>query len=373
MTILMVTNNYTPYAGGVVSSIQALTEELRLQGHRVIIVTLDFDGANTQEVDVVRLPSIFKCKYKNNPMALSLRIKRKLQEIVYEYCPDIVHVHHPFYLGSAAVKVAQEFCVPTVFTHHTMYEQYLHYIPLPRFLLVPFVKMLVKRHCKRINALITPSASVCSMIVDNYGTSVPVHIIPSPLLSVFLRTEYIPKVLSEPIELVCVARFVPEKNIRALLDMMCLLDERFCLTLIGFGYELASLQDYAYKRCGLSEHRVFFVIKPEKQEIARWYARAHLFVFASQSETQGLVLAEAMASSTPVVALRGTGVVDIVQDGYNGYVCDSIEQMVDTIKMVAHDQTLYAQLQKGAFQTGRAYAPQSLAQHLVAIYHSLIR
>lgn len=370
-TVLMVTNNYTPYSGGVVSSVQVTADALRKKGNRVIVVTLDFLGTGSQEQDVIRLACPIRFKYCNNHMAIPFMPRSALQDLIEEYQPAIVHVHHPFLLGPIAQRIAQQKNIPVVFTYHTLYEQYLHYVPLPRCITKPILSYLVRRFCKQVDAIIAPSVSVKQRIHQQDIHAA--HVIPSAIAPEFVAQTYAPKKTEDRIELVSVSRFMPEKNIKFLLQLMKHLSSGYRLTLIGYGAQQPELERYAYETLQLSHEQVQFIIKPPKEEIARWYQRSHMFVFASQSETQGLVLAESMAEGTPVVALRGPGVVDIVADGANGFIVDSVQQMAERIAHIAADQKLYATLQQGAFETAKRYYPEEAIKHLLAVYENLIQ
>lgn len=369
-TILMVTNNYTPYSGGVVSSVQVTADALRHHGNRVIIVTLDFLGTGSIEEDVIRIASPVRFKYRNNHMAVPWKPKAALRTIIATYKPDIVHVHHPFLLGESARCIAQQHTIPVVFTYHTLYEEYLHYVPLPRLITKPILSSLVRTFCNQVDAIIAPSFSVQERIRNH---DLPVaHIIPSAIAPEFVVQSYSQKKIDITIELITVSRFTPEKNIFVLLELMTLLREEYRLTLIGYGAQQAALESYAYETLKLSKARVQFIVKPAKNSIAAWYKQAHLFVFASVTETQGLVLAEAMAAGTPVVALRGPGIVDIVEDGANGFMVDSVQQMAECIMHIATDQKIYATLQQGAFETAKKYHPQTAINQLFAIYEKVL-
>src|SRR5579872_5344972 len=132
MRILFVTNNYTPYSGGIVSSIDATVHALYAKGHDVLLVTLDFFGVAVSEHKyIVRIPTIFRFMYKSNHMAIPWRATYELLSLAQTYSPDIIHVHHPFLLGKSGLDVAHILGIPCVFTYHTLYEQYAHYVPVP--------------------------------------------------------------------------------------------------------------------------------------------------------------------------------------------------------------------------------------------------
>ncbi len=370
MRILFVTNNYTPYAGGVVSSINATVKELHKQRHHVTLVTLDFLG--TQHDDptwVKRIPSFLRFRYKKNHMAIAWRPKRYLKKIIAQLKPDVVHVHHPFLLGPMAVDVAQKMDIKTVFTYHAVYEEYTHYVPLPQFLVKPMVRQIVLRFCKKVDQIIVPSSAIKKYLYTHHIDNTT--IIPSGLKEQFVQQSFIQKKLKNPYQLLYVGRFVKEKNIPVLLDVMANLPEEYHLTLVGYGEYLDYVQSYAYEKLKLSAGRVRFIIKPDQAQLIELYRSAHLFLFPSQTDTQGLVLAEAMACSMPVVALDGPGQRDSIEQGKNGFIVARKDLMVEKIQEIFLDQKCYERLQKNAWLISKTFDSEALSKRLSSLYAQL--
>ncbi len=370
LSIIFVTNNYTPYSGGVVSSINASVDELRKAGHKVWIITLDFLGKKHNDpAYVIRVPCPIKFTYKTNPMAVPWRPYSFLLKKIQELQPDVIHVHHPFLLGRLALRIAKKLMIPTVFTYHTMYEAYAHYLFIPVFITRFVTKQMVLSFCRRVDGIVAPSGAIKQYLIHEKIKTL-ISIIPSGLQSYFLPATK-PKEQpceNRPFRLLAVGRFVKEKNIPFLLNVFQQLQGDFILTLVGYGSEYEAIKKYAYQELKLSSQNVYFVHKPSKKKLVRYYQHADLFLFSSTTDTQGLVLSEAMASGTPVIAVDGPGQRDVIQNGKNGFLVDTVEGMVHKIEAIAENTQVLALLQEGAFQTAHKYMPAELTGELVGFY-----
>ncbi len=374
MRILFVSNNFTPYTGGVVSSIQALVKELQKDGHEVQLITLGFLKHHDDPAWVKRLYCPIRFRYKTNHMAIPWRAKAQLAHLLDAFKPDIVHVHHPFLLGPIAQVIDQKKKIPVVFTYHTIYEAYAHYVPLPQWLVRWYIKRAVLAFCKTVDGIIAPSSFIACYLKDQHIT-VPMVIIPSGLLPCFVAHPITRQSTDKPIQLLTVGRMVKEKNIKAVLEVAQKLVAQqipFELKLIGYGADYDQLKAYAYNTLQLPEGQVVFIHKPPKEVIAQAYKDADLFLFTSSTDTQALVLAEAMAGSTPFIALDGPGQRDIIKQGINGYIVDSPQEMVNQVTQLAGDHMLLVSLCQGAYQTSERYLPEIIAQRYVVFYNTTI-
>lgn len=374
LTLLYVTNNYTPYSGGVVSSINAFRSELERQGHTVYVATLDFLGKQQQaEHHIIRLHCPLRFSLHGKHAAVPFRAEQQLEKIIQKIKPDIVHVHHPFLLGPLACKTAKRYTIPTVFTYHTMYEAYAYHVPLPERFSAAIVTKKVQKFCKQVAGIIAPSSSIANRI-GNYKATCPVATIPSPVADMFFTKKPRAKKNHATLHLLHVGRFAREKNISALLDIMAeLIDCNVRLTLVGYGPQQKNLERYALEKCKLSCERVQFVIQPTKEQLIKLYQQADLFVFASGTDTQALVLAEAMASGLPVVALPGPGQNDIIKNGVNGFLVQDTTEMVCKLKEMVSKRESFAILQDGALQTAAYYQSYVLTEKLVSFYREIIK
>lgn len=372
--VLMVTNNYHPYSGGVVYSVKASRDALASLGHDVLMATLNFKGSAAEE-GVVRLVCPVQFSYRTNQMAIAWQATRQLRELVAAYQPTIIHTHHPFLLGMAAYSVARSFDLPIVFTHHTLYDRYLHYAPLPAWVTKPILMQRVARYCHRVDAIVAPSHYVERFIAESYGVEKSkISTIPSALYA--FEPVYVPKKIGSPLELITVSRFTPEKRVHLLIDALALLRKQYPLLswrmrIVGYGYLESELKRHAYDLCGFSPDHVVFITQPPRTELRTLYEQSHLFLFASQSETQGLVLAEALACGLPVIALRGPAIEDTVAHGVSGIVINSPQELSDAIAQLGTDTACYERFSAAALSAAARYGRAQHGESLIDLYNNV--
>ena len=373
MRIFFVTNNYTPYSGGVVQSITATVNALREQGHEVFIITLNFLGEKHDDAEyIIRITCPIKFRYKKNYMAIPWRPTHAIKKLIEHYAPDIIHVHHPFLLGLSALHAARAYNIPCVFTYHTLYEKYAHYIPIPKICVKPLINTTVRNFCNKVDAIIAPSSCVKNNLLSQ-NILTPIFIIPSPLRACFKNTidETIQKKNSHFFELLLVTRFVPEKNVPFVFEMIQLLPNNFRITLAGYGSDSEKLQKLAYDTLQLSLERVRFVHAPDQEQLLELYRCADLFIFPSQTDTQGIVLAESMSQGVPIIALDGPGQRDIIINGENGFIVENAQKMAEIIMKISANKNIYNHLISEARVTAKNYDAQSIIQKLLTLYNSV--
>jgi 1,2-diacylglycerol 3-alpha-glucosyltransferase len=316
------TNNYLPFCGGVTISVETLRRGLEARGHEVWTFAPRFPGAPDASPRVVRFPSVPAATYPEFALAVpwSPRISRQVARLDL----DVFHAHHPFLLGPAARRLARRRGRPLVFTYHTRYEKYAHYVPLARPLVEAAALRLSTRFAARADAVIAPSALVREQLRGR-GVAAPIAVIPTGVdLERFRPAERaaarhgLGLTAGDPLVLY-VGRLDQEKSVdRVLLafDRLAGTLGRAQLWLVGQGKQMEPLRRVA---AGLSAgDRVHFAGVRAHDKLAAWYQAADLFLFASETETQGLVLAEAAACGLPAVAVTAPGCDEVVKDGETG-------------------------------------------------------
>jgi 1,2-diacylglycerol 3-alpha-glucosyltransferase len=322
MNIWMMTNTFTPFVGGVARSVVAFAGECRRAGHRVVIVAPMFEGMPVDEEDVIRVPALQN--FNGSDFSLALPAPGILSSRLEECRPDIVHSHHPHLLGNTAVRIACRLGRPLVFTHHTRYEHYIHYVPTGASRLREFVIALVTGYCNLCDCVIAPSLSI-ALILQERGVQTPIEVVPTGVDighfahgdgSGFRHTHRIPQ---SAFVVGYVGRLAPEKNLPFLAKAVSAYLTRVRgghFLVAGSGPSAREIREI-FSRAGL-RRCLHLVGALDGQDLVNAYHAMDVFAFASCSETQGMVLTEAMAAGKPIVALDGPGIREAVVDGYNG-------------------------------------------------------
>lgn len=322
MKILMFTNTFTPHVGGVARSVSELAEGLRKAGDEVLVVAPDFDNMPEHEQGVVRIAAVQN--FAGSDFSVPLPLSGNLSGLVEDFAPDIIHSHHPFLLGDAALRAASALNVPVVFTHHTRYELYGHYVAQDSQLLKRLALSLSLGYCDMCDGVIAPSQSIASFLADHH-VKAHVSVIPTGVIPEHFRDGSgagIRKAFGIPDTAMVVGhvgRLAPEKNLGYLSSALAIfLDQHkdAHVLVVGDGPSRAEMiENFA---AGGVIDRAHFAGVLRNVELADAYAAMDVFAFSSFSETQGLVLVEAMMAGVPVVALDAPGVREVVVDGQNG-------------------------------------------------------
>ena len=334
MRVALTTESYLPYVSGVTVSVDALARGLGARGHEVLVIAPRPAtgsapvpvGSPGPEPEIAWLPSyqlprLVPPAYRMpwpNPWAGELRAAARWR-------PDVVHAHSPFVTGLLARNLVRETGAPLVFTHHTRFADYGHYLG-------PFAgpgSALTDAYLRRFwagcAAIVAPSGD----LADEIRGRIPadrrerVHVVPTGIDVDGIRALDVadprPRAgwPADAVVIATLGRLAPEKSVDVILDAAAVALERTTsarLLVIGGGPSEADLRRRAMALGG-RVHLTGALPRPEALALLRG---ADLFVFASRTETQGLVLAEALGAGLPAVAVEGPGVADSIRDGVDG-------------------------------------------------------
>src|SRR5262245_42779074 len=322
MRVALFTNNYLPFRGGVTTSVETLRRGLEDLGHRAWVFAPAPGSAFADPPGVFRYPSIPAPTYPG--FSLPVPVSRRLARRVRELRVDLIHAQHPFLLGVTARRLARRLRVPLVFTYHTRYEKYAHYVPLPDRVVAPLAVRLSCRFAAGADVVVAPSARIATMLRDRRVTAPVVVVATGVELTRFRpgeRATARARLGLPPDGLLClyVGRLDREKSVEQVLDAFTLIAGDIPsarLLLVGQGSHGDALRRRAER--SPARARIHFWGALPQDALPPYYQSADLFLFASETETQGLVLAEAHACGLPAVAVRASGVEEVVADGETG-------------------------------------------------------
>jgi 1,2-diacylglycerol 3-alpha-glucosyltransferase len=296
------TEIYRPVVNGVVTSVESLVRGLRDRGHEAFCVTPHLPGEDVREEGVIRVPSFPLPARTPYRLALPPLAYRRIETLLSRL--DVVHLHSLFVIGWAGLRTARRHGLPVVLTYHTRLEAYAHYVPFEPHGARAAMTRLTRLVANRADAVIVPTEAMRDRLRE-IGVRTPVSVVPTGIdLVPFRRAaalrERRPAGDGVALRLLTVSRLAREKRVDLLLDALAVLPPAVSLVIAGDGPERAALEEQA-RRVGVADRVRFLGVVPREQ-ISALYADADAFVFASTSETQGVVLVEALAAGLPIVA-----------------------------------------------------------------------
>jgi 1,2-diacylglycerol 3-alpha-glucosyltransferase len=381
LRILMISDVYFPRVNGVSTSIRTFRRELLARGHQVTLIAPEYPGFVDGDDNIIRVKSRQVPLDPEDRMMSRHRIDALWPKLKQQHF-DVLHIHTPFIAHYAGLYLAQQLKIPVVETYHTFFEEYLyHYIPLvPRALMRLIARRVTVSQCNAVQHIIAPSRAMLDAL-QSYGVHSPIAILPTGLEANqfkfgdgarFRNRHGI--ALDRPL-LLYVGRVAHEKNIEFLLHCFkrvhaALPNSLFVIT--GEGPARDHLQ--ALTRKLQLESAVKFIGYLERDtELLDCYRAGDLFVFASRTETQGLVLLEALAQGTPVVSTMHMGTRDVLHNTQGTCVVteDENEFSQACIKLLS-DFAARQQLATRAPQDAQRWSAQEMAGRLVQLYTEVI-
>ena len=330
MRVGLFTNNYLPFRGGVTTAVETLRRGLLAQGHGAWVFAPAWSGPHRDAAGVYRYPSIPAPTYPG--FAVPLPFSRQVGRAARGLELDVFHAQHPFLLGVTARRMARAQHRPLVFTYHTRYEKYAHYVPLPERLVAALAVKLACRFANSADLVVAPSARIADGL-EAGGVRAPIAVVPTGVpLDLFRPGDRAAARrglgLPEPAPLcLYVGRLDREKSVELLIEAFASIAGAVSgarLILVGQGSHEGALKRLA--AASPAGSAIDFAGSVAREALPPYYQAADLFLFASETETQGLVLAEAHACGLPAVAVRAPGVDEVVRDGETGLLTKSDAQ-----------------------------------------------
>jgi 1,2-diacylglycerol 3-alpha-glucosyltransferase len=377
--VLMLTDVYFPRINGVSTSIETFRNDLAAENVEVTLVAPTYAECASDD-RIHRVPS------RGLPFDPEDRLMRwdSLLRLANHAAKDadLIHIQTPFAAHYAGMRVKRQHKVPAIATYHTHFEEYIqHYLPiLPRPWLKATARTVARHQCNGLDSVVVPSPAMRDTLIE-YGVSSPMHVLPTgiPIAQFangdgarFRARHSIPA--DRPVALF-VGRVAHEKNIGFLLEALTYaLSQRpdLILVIAGEGPALESLQRKVVE-LRVENHVRFVGYLDRKRELPDCYAAASVFVFASRTETQGLVLLEAMASGLPVFAISHLGTTSILESQRGAVVAPEEPETfgMALAHLVSNPSKLQALSREGQRYAKEWSAPER-ARQLATLYRSLV-
>lgn len=370
----MFSDCWHPVINGVVTSIDILKTRLEMDGHEVDLYVPGKPGLQEADPRVHRFFSVTAPFHRES--RFSLPHPWSNVNYLMRHRPDVIHIHTPFNLGLLAQWAADKLKVPFVFTHHTLWEEYVHYVPLlSKRMLRKTAIDFCRNICNRSAGVIAPSEEVRDRLLEQ-GVRQPIEVIPTGI-DVELFEKGDPQPVREALGIppdapvaVYAGRMGKEKSLDFLLDAFALVAARLPgahLLMLGGGPEKAALEDQA-RSLGLAD-RVHFTGYVKRSEMVNYFKAARVFVFASTTETQGLVSLEAQASGIPVAAVRASGSSEAVAHDVTGFlVPQDKEAFAAHALRLLEDDVLQQRMAEAALARAWSFSSRAMAERSLALY-----
>ncbi|MBE6138138.1 MAG: glycosyltransferase family 4 protein [Firmicutes bacterium] len=388
MRIGIFTDSYTPYISGLVTSEVMLKEALEKLGHTVYVVTANLENYKytyDEKEKVIRIPGVPVGIYDARLTGIY-----PLQAIqtIKSWNLDVIHSQTEFGVGTFARIIAKQFNIPIVHTYHTMYEDYIHYITKGHFMepSKKIVQYLTKFYCdKTITELIVPTQKTYDLFKEKYQIKRNVHIIPTGIeiekfyKENFKKEEIIRlrrslKISTKDFILTFVGRLGKEKSVDFLIEAHKKITSKYKnvkLLIIGDGPEMDDFLSLT-KKLNLEDH-IIFTGKVPWAMIPLYYQLSNVFVTASNTETQGLTLIEAMAASVPIVCLEDDSFKIAVVDDLNGYFFKSQDEYVNRISYLIDNPKEFKRLSNQARVSSEMHSSKYFALKVLGVYEIAIQ
>ena len=382
MNILFISDVFFPRVNGVSTSINTFATELRALGHQVTLIAPSYTDEDKQEEWIVRVPS-HKIYFDPEDRLMNFGKLKALLPWIRDKHFDVIHIHTPFTAHYVGIHFGKKLDIPVVETYHTFFEDYLHhYLPfIPQFISRKLARTISRRQCNAVDGIVSPSKPMLD-VLKQYGIKTPAEVVATGLDDSsfahvdgehFRMSHDIP--LAQPM-LLFVGRVAHEKNIGFLLEMHVELIKKHpdaLLVITGEGPAEESIK-HSIEKLGISNKVRMIGYLDRSHELIACYKAADIFVFASKSETQGLVLLEAMAQGTAVVAIAELGTKSILIEGEGVLIAkDDINDFADKVSVLLSD----APKRQMIGEKGRQYAKEKwgagvLAKKVAKFYKSTI-
>lgn len=388
MRIAIFSDTYTPDINGVATSTKILKDELINHGHEVLVVTSELPSESDYEDDpndnILRVPGL-EIQALYGYRACNIYSFKGMKEIKSMNI-EVIHVQTEFGIGIFGRIVGEALNIPVVYTYHTMWADYSHYVnPINSTAIDGLIKKAITRISKfygdKSAELIVPSIKTKEAL-EKYGLHKNMHIIPTGLeLDKFDPKNKDDKLINQIKEkygikeqfiVTFLGRIAKEKSIDVLIDAMKEIvkenDNILCL-IVGGGPYLDELKELV--KDDQIEKYIIFTGPKLSQEVPSYYHLSNVFVSASVTETQGLTYIEAMASGIPAVARYDQNLENVIIDGVNGYFFKETNELVSILLNMMNSDC--SKMAREAYLHAMKFSSEVFYEKVIDVYKLAIK
>lgn len=387
MRIGIFTDAYEPHTSGVTTSINMLKNTLEAMHHEVFIVTANLESFKfryNKDKKIIYIPGIKTGIYNTR---LTNIYSRKALKIIKEWHLDIIHSQTEFGIGMFSRIVAKKLNIPVVHTYHTLYEDYVYYVTHGLFdnLGKKLVIKITKYFCdKKCDELIVPTPKIKELFESKYHIARNINVIPTGIDTT--KFEVNPQMIKEIAKLKkkykikdndfiigSVGRIAKEKSFDLLIKdfkKLTAIDSNIKLIIVGDGPEKSNLENLT-KELNLTSNIIFTGLI-DYDLIPTYYNLFDCLTTYSKTETQGLTIIEALASSTPVICTYDESFIDMIQNKYNGYLFKNSDEFIEAILNLKNNSKLYANIKLNAKNSIHKYSKEVFVADILKVYSKAI-
>lgn len=380
MKILFISDVYFPRINGVSTSIETFRRNLRALGHTVHLIAPDYLTPSADETDILRVPARYLPFDPEDRLMSYSWVMKHLEKFRTEQY-DIIHIQTPFVAHYLGIKLSRLLGIPCIETYHTFFEEYLyHYIPLvPKKIMRLVAQRFSRGQGNSLDGMVVPSHPMLH-VLKNYGVTTHAEVIPTgiepasfvPGDRVAFRNNYaIPQ--DRPV-LLFVGRVAHEKNIGFLLNVVSQVRKEIpniLFVIAGEGPARQSLEQEVTKM-GLCDNVLFIGYLDRHTELNSCYCSADIFIFSSRTETQGLVLLEAMAQGVPVVSTAELGTRDVLRDGLGVWIArEELTDFTQKIVNMLGDKEALQNLSESGREYAHSWSASKQAERMLGFYQAI--
>ncbi|MEK7601173.1 MAG: glycosyltransferase [Patescibacteria group bacterium] len=385
MRIAFFTDTYLPARSGMEISIESFRSALESMGHELFVFTPTMHGYKDENKNVYRFRSVRMIRKPEMRLAFPWGSVDSSVSKIREIPFDVVHVHSPFTMGLLGRHIARTQNVPLIFTNHCHHTEYAKiYFKEP--LVLPYTtEKWIKWFSNQTDRVIAPSSKFKELL-QGYGVIRPIDIVQTGIEPSLFATSETMQAAARAVRkrhgipegahtLLYVGRMSDEKNVLYLIDALAELEKKHSDTHMLFVGEGKARKRYeeAAKEHGI--RHAIFTGTVQHENMPAYYNAADAFLFASLTDTQGIVILEAMASGLPVVALRDGALIDVIHHKQNGFLLDvkaAPETFAAQVEHLLEDKAEYRRVSANALATAAKFTEINMAEQLAVIYEGLV-